>query len=193
MFLTGLAAGVAGIIIVVAILWVLMFFIATIRSKFDVDRSGASLTISAFTAVHDADNDHMVFTWTLTNRGKFAAKELRLGISVRSTQKDGIAATWRLNRKLGRLNPADHVEVVMPIARGELARLAGDFDNGAVSLWSYYSSARPNRTPNDFGVAGPRMRYKLGVGQVGGQDCVTVTDFQAVDYFGRTNPASGNH
>ena len=190
MFLTGLLAGMAAVIVAVISLWSLVFFIAAIRSKFKADRSGANLTVSTFTTFHDRDNDQIVFTWTLKNRGKFAAREVRLCVSFRSTQKDGVAATWRLNRTIALLGPADRVDVAIPIARGELARLAGDFDNGAVSLWSYYSSTRPNRAPNGFSVAGPRMRFKLAVGKVGNQDCVTVTDFMAVDYFGRDPPTS---
>lgn len=197
MFLTGLVAGVAAVVIAIITLWalwVLVFIIATILSKYNVDRSGARLTVSKFTVVRDAEPDQILFTWTVDNQGKFPAKELHIRITVQAKQKDGAGATWRLTRTIALLGPGDHVDVVVRIARGELTRLAGDFDSGAVTLWSNYSSAPPNKAPNDdVGAAGPRMRYKLSVGQVGNQECVTVTDFQAVDYFGRAIPTSNAH
>ena len=165
---------------IIFLLWVLHFVAMALLSRPSRDRSGASLMAEDFSVNFDAEADQVGFTWTIANRGRFAARELGIGISFRAVQQDGSVALWRLKRTIAVLEPGEHVDVACAIARRELVRLAHDFDDGTIGLWSHYSSTPPGKTPVKFGATGPRVRLNLSVGKVGSEDCVTVTDLTPV-------------
>jgi len=174
----------AGLIIVVWLtIWVLAHLFALIHFRRRKDRSGADLSNAVFAIKHDDALDEIVFSWTLTNRGNFGARQLRMGANFRANQKDGQIASLRLTKEMAVLAPGDCVEVAIRIARSELGRQARDFDEGSVGFWCNYSLASPKKPAGGFVAFGPKQRFKLAVGQIGGQNCITVTDLMPIDYF----------
>lgn len=148
-----------------------------------VDRSGAKLIAANLTVHHDIDSDDIVFTCPLHNQGRHAARDLHVGMSLVSRQKAGFTASWRFSRTIAELAPGKHIDFDIRVSRTELARLASNFNTGTIGLWSNYSSSRPHKAINSYGAIGPRVRYALAVGEVGGKACVTVTDFTLIDPY----------
>ena len=181
------AMGVAAVVVLLALVFVLymlvLYILGWVLSGRVKDRSGAKLNGDAFSVTPDDTTDEIVFRWIIANNGKFAARQLRTGMNIRPILRNGLAVSWRLSRDWDVLEAGNHVEIVIRIARDELSRLAGEFEDGSVVLWSYYSSARPKKPVKFAGMAGPRLRFRLAVGQVHGRDCLTVTDFTSIDFF----------
>ncbi len=173
-------AGVAAIAVLLFAATVIFVLVQRQRCK---DRSGVTLTADLFTAVFDERADEIVFTWTSVNPGKFAARRLRTTVNLRITHGDDLSATWRLSREVTALEPGTHADFALRIARSELIRLARDFKDGNLTMWSYYSASSPKKPAGIYIAPGLRKRFKLAVGQVGGQDCVTLTDPTPVDFY----------
>ena len=87
-----------------------------------------------------------------------------------------MVASWRQAQSEFVLAPGARIDIAIRVTRGELARLAAAFKDGDLHLWSHYSLTPPKKAANFFGTYGPPARVKLAVGQVAGQDCVTVVD-----------------
>ncbi len=183
--LTGFDVLAAVIIVCWLAIWLLAFLAIPFYRWRNKDRSGANLSDIVFAVRHDDASDEIVFSWILTNRGKFEARRLRTGASFYANLSEGRVVSWRLNREVAALASGDHVEIAIRVARAELSRQACEFDNGSVSLWCHYSSASPKKPAGNFITTGPRQRFNLAVGQVGGQDCVTVIDLTPVDFHQR--------
>jgi len=180
--ITGFDVLVGLIIAIWLIVWLLAHLFVLLSSIGRKDRSGADVEGDTFTVMHDESSDEIAFNWALTNRGKFAARRLRAHLNLRSKQKDGSTVNWRLSKEVAALPAGDRVDFTLLIARGELRRLAHAFEEGSVGVFSSYSSAAPKRPPTGFKM-GPRKRFRLAVGPVGGDDCVTVTDVTPIDYY----------
>lgn len=176
------SGGIAALIVVLAlaygvfVLWVIWV---------NIDRSGAKLISEGLTVIHDT-NDEVVFTWSVRSTGKFAARDVYIWMNLTSKQTTGRSAAWRFNPKITSFEPGTCTDFDLCVSRGELVRLARDFDRGTISLSWHHSSSSPKKPPKLFGVMGPQVHYALAVGEVGGEACVTVTDFTAIDPYTRS-------
>lgn len=175
------SGGIVALIILLAlaygvfVLWVLWD---------NIDRSGAKLVSESFTVRHDTD-DLLIFTWSIRSAGKFAARDVRVWMSITARQKTGHSAAWRFHFKAATLESGNCTDFDIRVSRSELARLAHDFNQGRISLSAHYSSSSPKKRPKPFGVMGPQIHYALAVAEVSGKACVTVTDFTPIDPWRR--------
>ena len=175
-------AGVAALVVLLALAYGL-FVLWVIWDN--IDRSGTKLVSEGFAVLHDKNIDEVAFIWTVRDSGKFAARDLRVWMNVSTKQKAGRTASWRLNRTVAALAPGELIDFDIRVSRSELTRLSRDFDKGTITLWSHYSSSSPRKPPKPFGASGPNAHYTLTVGEIGGEACVTVTDFTPIDPYRR--------
>ncbi len=178
------AAALLAILLTLYVLYLLFVLAVYVRGRFEKDKSGAKLAVEDFHFAHDEELDEIRLGWTLANHGKFAARRLHTSLTLRVGQMDGLVATWHQRQNEAALQPGARTDVIVRIARQELIRLAPNFKNGSLHLWSHYSSSRPKRTKaNIFGAYGPSIRINLAVGEVAGHACVAVIDPTPVSSF----------